>query len=282
MSELEFKIDGPALREGVPIPIAISALGHFQTVVDKTYLVATDGRRMTAKERERFFLRATEFQRGSFIAAFDIALQGVQIGLPLVSSYGPQNIWDLTKSTFSFLKTVCGAVQNGREPGFEFNNQGDVSVNTGEQHYHYHGPVYQIGRLALSAYQDLSHIIGPGKLNEIAAGRRGAESRDIFIGSEDRNAFDVPTKIQKETTELKCEVFDFNKYKNAGKLQVAHPGQDVPQGSYNFTIFGNQDSVDYIYSMLKSEVALFCLVEEATSPFGGQDIVRLHVTGVGS
>lgn len=67
-----------------------------------------------------------------------------------------------------------------------------------------------------------------------------------------------------------------------GSSKVSQPGQDVPEGNYNFTIIENQDSVDYIYSMLKTEVALFCLVEEADSPFGGQDIVRLHVTGVSS
>lgn len=282
MSELNFKLDGPALRQGVPIPLVLSALGHFQSLVDKAYLVTTDSSKITSRERERFYLNATEFQRGSFIAIFDIALQGVQIGLPLASSYGPQNIWDLTKDTFYFLKIVCGAIQDQKQPRYNFRNDGDVTVNIGDQHYHYHGPVFEIGKLALPAYQELSHMIGQNKLHEISAGRRSQRHPDIFIGSHDNKAFDIPTKIQKETTELRCEVYDFNKYKNAGKLRVSQPDQGIPEGSYNFSIFGNQDNVEYIYSMLKPEVALFCLVEEADSPFGEKNIVRLYVTGVDS
>lgn len=282
MDELEFKIDGPRLKEGVPIPLAVAALSNFQSILDKTYLVATDSKRITAKEREKFYLRATEFKQGSLLTYFEIALQGVQLGLPLVSSYGPQNIWDLTKDTFSFLKTVCGAVKEGKEPHYEFNNNGDVSLSLGDEHHHYHGPVFQIGQLALPSYQELAHLIGSNKLTEIAAGSRWSENRDIYLGANDKEAFDIPTKIHKETTALRCEVFDFNKYKNAGKLSVAMAGQEIPQGEYNFSIFGSQDNVDYIYSMLKPEVVLYCLVEEAASPFGGVEVVKLHVTGVGS
>jgi len=34
--------------------------------------------------------------------------------------------------------------------------------------------------------------------------------------------------------------------------------------------------------MLKPEVILTCLMEIALSPFGGHDIHKLHITGVGS
>ncbi|WP_421347507.1 hypothetical protein [Aeromonas veronii] len=106
--------------------------------------------------------------------------------------------------------------------------------------------------------------------------------KDIFLGAEDSDAFRIPTKIQKDTIELYCEVFDFNKYKNAGKLNVSVAGQDIPVGEYSFSIFGNQDNVDYIYSMLKPVVILNCLVELAISPFGGEEIHLLHVIGIGT
>jgi len=79
----EFKIDGNALRKGVPIPLAISALDSFQSILDKTYLVGIDKKKITARERERFFLRATEFKHGSLLTHFDIVMQGVQLGLPI-------------------------------------------------------------------------------------------------------------------------------------------------------------------------------------------------------
>lgn len=282
MEELQFKIDGPILKEGIPIPVAISALSSFQSILDKTYLVTTQKSRITASDREKFFLRATEFRTGSLLTYFDIALQGVQLGLPLVSNLGPQNIWDLTKDSFTMLKTVCGAVKEGKQPTYEFNNHGDVYVHIGDQHHHYHGPVFQIAKLSLTSYQDLAHLLGTNKLTEISAGQRFNDSRDIFLNGLDREAFDLPTKIQNETTELQCEVFDFNKYKNSGKLSVSVTGQEVPPGEYNFSIYGNQDNVEYIYSLLKPQVTLYCLVEELISPFGAIEVHKLHVTGVSS
>jgi len=282
MEDLQFKIDGPSLKEGVPLPVAISALSSFQSIVDKTYLVITDKTRITSLEREKFYLKATEFKHGSLLTFFDIALQGVQLSLPLVSSLGPQNIWGLTKDSFSLLKTVCGAVQTGKTPTYEFNNDGDVNLRIGDENHHYHGPVFQIAKMALPNYQDLAHLLGHNKLTEISAGQRYNSEHDIYLGKEDRGAFDIPTQIQKETTELKCEVFDFNKFKNVGKLSVSISGQEVAPGIYNFSIFGNQDNVEYIYTLLKPQVTLFCLVEESISPFGGVAVNKLHITGVGS
>lgn len=284
MEEMQFKIDGPVFKAGVPIPIAVSALDSFQSVVDKTYLVVTDNKRITSREREKFYLRATEFRQGSLLTFFEIALQGVQLGLPLVSSFGPNNIWDLTKDTFAFLKTVCGAVQQGKEPTYQFNNENDGTLNVqiGDKNYHYYAPVYQIGQMALPQYQQLAGLIGPKKITEISAGPRFSADTDIYLGPNDRDAFKVPTTIKRESIDLQCEVFDFNKYKNVGKLAVKVAGQQVPVGEYNFTIMGNQDIVDYIYSMLKPQVVIICLVEVGISPFGGEDVHRLHVTSVGT
>ncbi|WP_434762741.1 fructose 1,6-bisphosphatase [Vibrio fortis] len=282
MSEMQFKIDGQKLADGVPLHIAVAALDQFQKIVDKSYLGISGNKRITVKEREKFYIKTTEIKHGSLLTYFDIALQGVQLGLPLVSAYGPQNVWDATKDTFSFLKTVCGAVQQGQQPKYEFNNDGDAEVHIGDKVYNYNGTVIEIGKMALPNYQDLASLLAQNKLNEISAGPTKTEAMDIYLGSEDKDAFKVPTKIQKDTIELHCEVFDFNKYKNVGKLNVSKSGQGVPPGDYSFSIFGNQDNVDYIYSMLKPAVVLNCLVELAISPFGGEEIHLLHIIGIGS
>ncbi|WP_283132288.1 fructose 1,6-bisphosphatase [Enterovibrio norvegicus] len=280
MGEMQFKIDGPKLTEGVPLHTAVAALDHFQKIVDKSYMGITGVRKITAKEREKYFLQTTEIRHGSLLTTFDIMLQGVQLGLPLISAYGPQNIWDATKDTFGFLKTVCTAVQEGKTPSYEFNNEGDATVRIGDEVHHYNGTVIQIGKLSLNNFQDLAHMAGVGKLEEISAGKSGVEAKDLFIGANDSKMFDVPTKLEQEIRSVKCEVFDFNKYKNSGKLSVSEIGQYIPTGEFNFSIFGNQDNVDYIYSMLKPEVELNCLIELAISPFGGEEIHKLHVTGI--
>ena len=178
----EFKIDGPALRTGVPIHIAVIALENFQAILDKSYLVFSDSRRMTAKDREIFKLIASDFKTGSLLTQFEIALSGVQMALPFVSSFGPQNIWDFTKDSFNFLKLVCGAVQKGEKPRYEFNNEGSAVVHVGDAHHHYHGDVIQISQLALPSYQNLAGLIDPKKLNHISAKSIHNEIPDIYIG----------------------------------------------------------------------------------------------------
>jgi len=277
----QFKIDGPALECGTPIHIAVTALDNFQSVLDKSYLVLSGGKRMAAKDRQIFQLRAQNFRQGSFLTEFEIALSGIQLALPFISSFGPQNLWDYTKDSFQLLKTVIGAVQRGEAPHYEFKNDGNASVHVGNETHNYYGPVIQIAELSLPHYQNLAHLIDVQRLNEVSAGIIGQKA-DIFIGENDRDAFDIPTRIEKETIAIQCEVFDFNKFKNTGKLSIFDETQDVPSGEYNFEIFGPQDNVEYIYSMLKPSVELFCLVEVAANPFGEEKVHKLHVTGVGS
>ncbi|WP_065971088.1 fructose 1,6-bisphosphatase [Vibrio parahaemolyticus] len=280
MHEMQFKIDGKKLEDGVPLHTAIAALDNFQKIVDKSYMGITGVKKLSQKEREKYFIKTTEIKHGSLLTNFDIILQGVQLGLPLFSTYGPQNVWDATKDTFNFLKTVCGAVQRGDTPTYQFNNEGDATVHIGDETHHYHGTVIKIGKTALPNFQDLAHMAGANKLTEISAGKASSPEKDLFIGAEDTKMFDVPTKLEQEIRTVKCEVFDFNKFKNAGKLAVSEAGQYIPTGEFNFSIFGNQSNVDYIYSMLKPEVELNCLIEVELSPFGGEEIHKLHITGI--
>lgn len=277
---LEYKICGPIFDEGIPLHVAINALSHFHSVVDKTYLVAIGSKRLTARDREIFQLKASSISRGSLLTKFEIIVATYQFTLPFIGTLGPDNIWEFTKNTFDFLKAVCGAVQRDEKPSYDFDNNGNVSVNIGDTHYHYHGQVIQIGELALSSFQELAHLIEPNKIKRISAGKCDHESPDIHIGEADKKIFDLPTRIEQETISLKCEIFDFNKYKNIGKLSVSNGYQQIPIGEYNFTIFGSQDNVDYIQSMLKKEVDLYCLVEMESNPFGNDKVYKLHVTGV--
>lgn len=279
----EYKIDGPALKDGIPIHIAASALDNFQSILDKTFLVSIGSKRLSAKDRDRFQLKATKFTQGSLITDFDIVFAGVQLILPFAGSLGPQNIWDYTKDTFTFLKLVCGSVQNDEKPTYQYNNNGDVAVKTGDTINNFYGTVIQIGELALPSYQSLAHLIDPQKLDHISAGPKESIKPDIVLGKDDKNIFNIPTRIETDSIALNCEIFDFNKYKNNGKLSVKEVNQAIPIGEYNFTIAGTQNNVDYIYSMLKSSVSVICNVEMESNPFGGDDKVNtLHIIDVDS
>ncbi len=279
MEKFEFKLDGPIFQEGVPIHLAIRAWDNFQSIIDKTYLVATQTQRISVKEREKYYLRAYKFERGSFLTNFEIFFAGVQLALPLASTLGPQNLWDYTKETFNFLKLICSFKEGEHLPKIDIRDSQNVSVRIGDNNYHFNGPVFQIAEKALPKYQDLAHMLDSGKLDMISASSKSTP--EILLKAEDKNLFDLPTKMENDPIELKCEIYDFNKFKNVGKLRVGE-GQPVPAGDYNFSIFGTQDNVNYIYSMLKPLVTIKCLIELAISPLGPELISHLHVTGIGS
>ena len=102
---------------------------------------------------------------------------------------------------------------------------------------------------------------------------------EIVLGEETQNLFKVPAVVQPEAIDLRCDFFDFNKYKSGGKLAVGS-GQAIPPGQYHFTIVGAQNHIQYIYSMLQPEVSIKCLREEQVNPLGDTKIVRLHIITV--
>jgi hypothetical protein len=282
LDQYVFKIDGPIVSEGVPIHLAVNALSEFQSIVDKSYLSAVGSSRISSKDRERYFLKATEFQHGSFLTVFEIALHGVQLGLPLVGTLGPQNIWDYTKESFNLLKLVCSGVQKQQKPTYEFKDNGTVDVHVGDVIQNFNAPVINIAEGALPSYQNLAHLIADGKLNEISAGSNNSKKSDLYIGENDHDMFDVPTRLEKDQVEFRCEIFDFNKYKNSGKLSITRENQKLVPGEYNFSLFGNQDSQEYIFSMLEAQVEMTCLIEMQSNPFGEDKVYKLHITGVRS
>jgi len=159
MEKFEFKLEGPIFREGVPIHIIIKAWENFQSIIDKTYLVATESNRITAKDRERYYLQAKEFKRSSFLTNFEIILAGVQLTLPIVGPLGPQNIWEFTKETFNFLKLICSGSSGDNSPEIEVKDSQHVSVHIGDTYQHFYGPIIPIAEKALPKYQDLAHMI---------------------------------------------------------------------------------------------------------------------------
>jgi hypothetical protein len=283
MEGFVFKLDGPVLRSGVPIHLAIKAWDNFQSVIDKTYLTLTESQRISAKDRDTFFLRASQFEQGSFLTKFEIVISGVQVVMPFITTLGPQNLWEYTKEAFNFLKLACSFKGAENKPKIEISNSEHISLQMGDNHFHFNAPVFQIAEKSLTAYQDLAHMLEPGKLESISAGSR--VDPEILLRSDgqydDRKLFDLPTRLEDKAIELQCEIFDFNKFKNNGKLRI-RTEQPVPAGDYSFSILGDQDNVNYIYSMLKPLVSIKCFVEFVVNPLGKNFISRLHITSVES
>lgn len=277
MEKFSFKLEGPLFKEGIPIHVAIKALENFQSIIDKTYLVATDTKRIGAKERERFYLRAKSIQHSSLIADLETVLAGAQLVVPFVATVGPQNVWQYTLEAFNLLKLICSHKDDAKGIKIETKDSENTNVHIGDITVNFHGPVIPIAEKSLPRYQKLAHMLEKKKIEEISAGT--VDKPEMVLKLDDRDLFDLPTVVKDEPIPVNCEIFTFNKFQNIGKLRIP-VGQTIPEGDYNFSIHGNQDNVNYIYSMLKPSVTIECLIEVIASPLGSDLIHHLHITNI--
>lgn len=275
-----FRMEGPVLVEGMPLHIVSESLDAVQSILDKAYLLPQGRERMSREDREQYFVRSYSISKGSLIAHLEIVVNLIAPMLPLVSQLTPTTMWNYTKSSFEFLKLVFRATKEGKTPRFEIRENRDVYVHVGDNHYHYDGPVYEIGKACVSPYRKLTGQLGENSVDNIELSKEVDKNERAFkLGIPDKDIFEIEGKLEEERITLDCEIFDFNKYENRGRLAVL-PGQSVAEGKYSFSVEGDQDSMRYIQSMLKPKVKLRCIKEMRDDPFSGKVVSRLVVLSI--
>ncbi|MHA2055173.1 MAG: fructose 1,6-bisphosphatase [Candidatus Hodarchaeales archaeon] len=275
---ITFKLEGSAFRDGISLHELNVALLEFQTIIDKSYSDFTGTKRITKKERDRYKIISRRFGAGSFVTDIQIILIGTQITLGFIQHFTPQTIWKLTKNTFEFLKLIYTA----KKEGTQFNmtvgdNNSNVTLQINKNTYKFDGPIYNIGCDSLHHYQNLSALLENKGVEKIEASTQ--DKPDIVLTQQDKHLFKIPARIEEEPKTIKAEIFDFNKYKNIGKLKVL-PGQSIPEGHYSFSVIGAQDSLKYIYSMVKNMVEIKVLEVSHDDPLTGKKIIALQVTEI--
>ena len=101
----------------------------------------------------------------------------------------------------------------------------------------------------------------------------------IRVAHNEAAFFDIPSVIDPQPIELDCEIFDFNKFEDSGKLRV-FDGQVLPLKDYRFAVVGDQADQTYIEAMLRQRVKVTCLRELVIDPLAQEKIVRLQVLKV--
>jgi len=278
-----FQMDGPVFDSGVPMHIAIEALGDLQTIIEKSYLVYQGRERISQEERRILQIRIDHLGPGSplLLAQLDLVVNVAQMALPFIVAVSPSVIWDYTKATFSSLKTVFNAAREGQEPQYSISGN-DVTVITGNQTHVYQAPVYNIGKLVLPSYQRLTKLLGEEDITSAKLSFETDERQEttaIELHKSDRDLFSIPTTVGPVQISLTCEVFDFNKYENQGRLNTLD-NQHIPAGKYFFKVVGKQDVVSYIEAMLYKEVTVTCLVENKIDPLGESTVAGLQVMSI--
>jgi len=275
---VHFKMDGPAFADGIPLHILTSGLSDFQALLDKTYLGLTQRKRLTRDDRARYYILSQNIRHGSAETDLGIILTGIQTAFPFFSELGPAGIWEYVKQTYSFLELVFSSMQAGNQPTYSWSgDNSQFQVNTGTQTNTYFAPVFNIGQMSVNNYQSLNKPIEDKTVDYVTFGDSSIGS--IKLDASTAEIFSLPSQIETIPLRLKCEIFDFNKFDNTGKLYV-YPGELAKEGDYRFKVIGNQDTVQFIEAMLRKQVYVNCLREIAPNPFSPEKVVRFQLISI--
>ena len=79
---------------------------------------------MSKADRTVFKIRATSFRQGSFITdSLLFTGAAIQITYPILNTYYPSLLLDVTKQGFEYLKTVLKANKEGKNTSIEYDGR---------------------------------------------------------------------------------------------------------------------------------------------------------------
>lgn len=271
-----FEMHGKAFEAGDRVDKLAAGLTGLQHIFDGNYRALTGKKRISELDRERYQVRVTNYKRGSFVAGLGAVYSGLQSVLPLTSD--PQQIWELTKGGFEFLKFVYDLAYAGKQPTVQQNGNDNVTVIAGDTYNTFNGPVYKVGTQIIGGVRELDNLLGVPDVDRIAL--LGPQNDPVFeLKASEKGRFFPPTSIDESPVLLLCDIFDFNKYENVGRARVA-PKQPVLPGNYRFKNIGDQSVEDFILSMTEKQVRLHCLVKYVYDPLSDSKIDELLVIKV--
>lgn len=273
--QIDLYMDGRAFERGIPVHLLLQGFETSQTILDRAYLGLAGRARLTAEERQRFYLLTKGVRHSSLDSWMELVLTGVQTSFPILGALGPAGIWEYSKQAYELLKFAYEAVRRGDQPTYENNGDGTLSVNNGTQVNVYNGPVYNIAKASQRVYVDMAKNVTAGTINSFSLTEKSGDVA-IRIAEDEAAFFDVPSAIDPQPIELDCEIFDFNKFEDMGKLRV-FDDQVLPAKDYRFSVVGNQADQTYIEAMLRRQVKVICLREVIVDPLAQEKIVRLQV-----
>lgn len=273
--QIDLYMDGRAFERGIPVHLLLQGFEASQAILDRAYLGLAGRARFTAEERQRFYLLTRGVRHSSLDSWMELVLTGVQTSFPILGALGPAGIWEYSKQAYEMLKFAYEAVKKGDQPTYQNNGDGTLSVNNGTQVNIYNAPVYNIAKASQRVYVDMAKNVTAGTINSFSLSEKSG-GVTIRVAENEAAFFDIPSVIDPQPIELNCEIFDFNKFEDMGKLRVFED-QALPTKDYRFSVVGNQADQTYIEAMLRRQVKVTCLREVIVDPLAQEKIVCLQV-----
>ena len=203
--------------------------------------------RMSKADRAVFKIKATNIRQGSFITDLMIYTgAAVQIFYPIINTYYPSLLLDVTKQGFEYLKTVLKADKDGKKVSIHYDGEGDVMVlniegdinapiNVGTRAFVFAGK-------AFNSIKDLSSQIDGENIKEIDIFDKTEKRKIINLGIKEKEILNIESKIDETPINITGKIFRIDIWAKSGKLLVIESDdKDLINSEISFEIMDDSD-----------------------------------------
>jgi hypothetical protein len=273
---LFYEIIGPAvLKERIPLYEVVGTLREYMNIVDRSYLTLTGKNRLSKNEREKYKIIAYKFDPGSLHIDLAIELYEIaQLVFPFMMPAGATGLWNLTKSSYNFVKTITELRSRGEDPVIQEDNSIQTYV-VGDNNKVMVNPSISINSDKIEeSVQKIGGFINKGAVEQVAL--KDLEEDGISITEEEKRLFNPETTISEDTETLVVKIYRLDVESRKGKLYILEgmEPKDIP-----FQIIGDQPIGPYIDALKTDQITVNILREMAVNLTGKPYLKRVLLVG---
>lgn len=239
-----FKLEGNEMngQVGYDLYYLSNNLNAFNQLLESTFNVLNDNKLL---KKDQLKIRIKNVREGSFVADIYLELSMI-VGslLPLTSEINPKTIWDMTKMSFEFLKTILEANRRGESMSTNVIDSTNVNVVNGDGAtiINVHPDVLRVASETYPAFKRISSLIDEknGSLTKAVFKDNTSDNLDIEIGEYEKELFTNKPRLEEKTLKLQGRIIKAHAEKHNGVLRV-YENDFIPSGEYNFEFINKED-----------------------------------------
>lgn len=275
-TNITFTIDGPKLKDSVPLLDVLTSLQEFHHIVDKAYLATTKNKRILSGDRSRYTILATDFKKGSFITELLLITAATVQTLPSIPGASYKDIWEIAKGSYDFLKTLAEKRSSGVEPVINIEGSVNAPIIIGNN-ITISETVFNAADRSEPNFKKITAVIKPGEIDRISSFNQ--EGFGFELTEKDKDLFNPRTKLDKEVINIECDINKYDKVSRTGRMLVFE-GQPISPREYPFKPIKVSDSHLFIHAMAKRSVKVNVIKEIEVHTTGAERIAALRVVSI--
>lgn len=277
-NQVKLSIKGDLNISRIPLLEIATIFQEFHYVVDKSYMSLHGIQKMTQQHRDNYNIVATKFESGSFITTLDFMVGATAIVLPGMPTLSPNDIWNLTKLSYDYLKQIFIMKNDGLEPNIILESSPNSPIFIGHNNkIHVDNRVFIAADKSEPHFKKIASTIKHGKVEEITA--LDIDNKGFILTEYEKKLFN-PEKVYDEAIfNIKANIYRYDKESNVGRLKTY--GNDfLPGGDYKFKPIGGDGSMSFIIGMSKDEINIRVMKEMEKHVSGATRISQLLIVSI--